>query len=260
MIVMKHKIWGLILLTLGVLVLLQVTGVYDLGLSFWPVVLLLLGITILWESISHKFISWVPLALGLWVGGIGLFGILSKAGASTLSGSDIARFGWPLILVAIGLSILLGERTCFLGRRIWGKGYGEEGWDSCNRMRHIGDLYHGRSPWVLDKDYNFHHGIGDVVVDLTTAQVMPGNYKIFIKAGIGEVTVRVPDGINVELDASVGLGELDVFGEQRSGIGGLSIQKEILLPDAEATVRIEAKLGMGELTAIYLPAIPGVIR
>jgi lia operon protein LiaF len=127
-------------------------------------------------------------------------------------------------------------------------------------MHHIGDLYHGRSHWVLDRDYNFHHGMGDVVIDLTTAQIMPGNYKIYVKAGIGEVTVRVPDGINVEVEASVGLGELDVFGEQRSGIGGLSLQKEIMLPQAEATVKIEAKLGMGELTISYIPAIPGVIR
>lgn len=260
MIVMKRKMWGFILLALGVLVLLQVTGFYDLGLSFWPVVLLLLGITILWESISHRFISWVPLALGLWVGGIGLFGILSNAGASTLTGSDIARYGWPLILVAIGLSILIGEKTCSIGRRFWGNWSGDDDWDSCTTMRHIGDLYHGRSPWVLDKDYNFHHGIGDVVVDLTTAQIVPGNYKVFIKTGIGEVTVRVPDGINVEIDASVGIGELDVFGEQRSGIGGLSLQKDIILPEAEASVRVEAKLGMGELTVIYLPAIPGVAR
>jgi len=43
MILMKRKIWGFLLLVLGVLVLLQVTGVYNLGLSFWPVVLLLLG-------------------------------------------------------------------------------------------------------------------------------------------------------------------------------------------------------------------------
>jgi lia operon protein LiaF len=256
---MKRKAWGFILLVLGILVLLQVTGLYELGLSFWPVVLLLLGATILWESISHKFISWVPLALGLWVGGIGLFGILSNAEVSTLTGNDIARYGWPLILVAIGLSIILGERSCSLSR-IWGKWSGDDDLDACTRMHHIGDLYHGRSHWVLDRDYNFHHGMGDVVIDLTTAQIMPGNYKIYVKAGIGEVTVRVPDGINVEVEASVGLGELDVFGEQRSGIGGLSLQKEIMLPQAEATVKIEAKLGMGELTISYIPAIPGVIR
>ncbi len=99
-----------------------------------------------------------------------------------------------------------------------------------------------------------------MVVDLTTAQIVPGSYKVFIKAGIGEVTVRVPECICVEIDASVGLGELDVFGEKHSGIGGLSLQKEIIIPEVEATVIIEAKLGMGELTAIYLPAIPGVIR
>lgn len=261
---MKRIIWGIILLVLGVLVLLQVLGVVNFGLAFWPVVLLLIGLTIIWESVSNRFISWFLLGLGLWVGGIGLFNILANAGVTQIAGGDIARYGWPIILVTVGLSILFGDRSWHTGskhRHFRGHWIGQEGsWESCARMRHIGDLYHGRNPWVLEKNHEFYHGIGDVVIDLTTADIRPGNYLIYIKAGIGELTIRIPDGINVEIDASVGVGELDLFGEERSGIGGLSLHREIEHPNGEANVKIGARLGIGELTAIYLPTNPGVIK
>lgn len=255
---MKQRIWGLILLVLGILVLLQVTGVYNFGLAFWPVVLLLLGITILWESISIGITSWFLLGLGLWVGGIGLFGILSNAGVTELSGSDLARYGWPLVLVAIGLSILIGDRPSVKGHFFCGRDSSER--TSYAKMRHIGDLYHGRAPWVLDQDHDFYHGIGDVVIDFTTAEIKPGIHKIFLKAGIGEVTIRIPEGVNIDAEASVGIGELNLFGETRSGFTGLSLNRKVQVEEAKATLQIEAKLGIGDLTVQYLPAIPGELR
>jgi len=254
---MKQRIWGVILLVLGILVFFQVAGLYNFGLAFWPVVLLLLGIAILWESIGFGITSWFLLGLGLWVGSIGLFGILSNAGATDLTGGDLARFGWPIILVAIGLSILIGDRPWVKGRFFFGKD--KKDWTSHAKMRHIGDLYHGRASWVLDRDHEFYHGIGDVVVDFTTAEIKPGTHKIFIKTGIGEVTIRIPDGVNIDAEASVGIGELDLFGETRSGFGGLSLNRKVDVEGAEATLQIEARLGIGDLTVQYLPAIPGEI-
>ncbi len=255
---MKKQLWGLIFLVLGVLVLLQVLGVYDLGLAFWPTVLLLLGIVILTESISFGLISWVTLGLGLWVGGIGLFGILSGAGVTDISGSDIARFGWPLILVAIGLSILLGDRNLFFRKLFFRHGFDKDDVAGYSQVRHIGDLYHGRAPWTLDQDLEFFHGIGDVVLDFTTAEIKPGTHQVYLKAGVGDVTIRVPDGVNIDVEASVGLGELDVFGEQKSGIGGMSLKRSINVEGSDAAIRIEARMGIGDMNVIYMPAVPGV--
>ncbi len=254
---MKKRIWGIILLVLGVLVSLQVLGVYELGLAFWPVVLLLLGILILSESISFGLVSWITLGLGLWVGGIGLFGILSNAGATGISGSDIARFGWPLVLVAIGLSMILGDRNLFFRRLFYRHETDRVDWDGYKQVRHIGDLYHGRAPWTLDQNLEFFHGIGDVVVDFTTAEIKPGTHHVYLKAGVGDVTIRVPAGVNVNIDASVGIGELEVFGEQKSGIGGLSIKRVLKADDADATIQLEARMGIGDMKVIYMPAIPG---
>ncbi len=253
---MKKRLWGIIFLVLGVLVLLHLLGVYDFGLAFWPTVLLLLGLAILTETISYGIFSWITLGLGLWVGGIGLFGILSNAEVTAVTGSDIARFGWPLILVAVGLSILFGDRNIFFRKLFSRHGPAESGKEGYSHMRHIGDLYHGRAPWTLDKDLEFFHGIGDVVIDFTTAEIKPGNHRVYLKAGIGDATIRIPDGVSVDIDASVGLGELDVFGEQKSGIGGLSLQRTISVEDADASIQIEARMGIGDMKVLYTPAVP----
>ncbi len=257
---MKKQLWGIILIALGVLVSLQVLGVYELGLAFWPIVFLLLGILILSESISFGLVSWITLGLGLWVGGIGLFNILSNAGAIDISGSDIARFGWPLILVAVGLSILLGDRNLFFRRVFSRHDPDKTDWAGHKQVRHIGDLYHGRAPWTLDQNLEFFHGIGDVVVDFTTADIKPGTHHVFLKAGVGDVTIRVPGGINLDVDASVGLGELEVFGEQKSGIGGLAIKRVFNVEDAAATIQLEARMGLGDMKVIYMPVAPGVTK
>ncbi|HED24736.1 MAG TPA: hypothetical protein ENN91_06390 [Firmicutes bacterium] len=257
---MRRQIWGVILLVLGVLILLQVTGVYYFGLSFWPVVLVLAGLAAVWESVSHGLKHWVLLGLGFWIGGIGLFNILSAAEVVTLTGNDIARYGWPVLLVAMGLAILFGDRGRLFA--CGGSEYhgGEGHWWSCSRMRRIGDLYHGRTPWVLDKDFDFYHGVGDVVIDLTSADIRPGRHRIYSKTGIGEVTIRVPAGVNVEAKASVGIGELDLFGEQLNGFTGLSLEKKIEIERAEVTLEIEAQLGIGDLALIQSPEIQGVSR
>ena len=113
---MKRQLWGMLFLTLGVLVLLQVAFGIELGLSFWPVLMLFGGASILFWAIGSGFGSWFIFGIGLWIGSIGLFGILANAGVGTISGSEIARFGWPILLIAIGLSIMIGDHFWFAGR------------------------------------------------------------------------------------------------------------------------------------------------
>jgi len=267
---MKRQLVGLSLLGLGVLVLLQVLGIYNFGLAFWPVVLLSLGLAIIGKSIDGRCFggpfSWIGLGIGLWIGGIGLFNILASAGVSNLRGSDIAGYGWPILLVALGLSILFGNRSSVAPGNWFKSGsdsdssFDRGGWTSHSGMHRIGDLYHGRNPWVLDTDHDFSHGIGDVVVDLTTAEIKPGMHNIYIKVGIGDVTIRVPDGVNLKVDGAVSVGEINVFGDERSGFGGLSLMRTVEVEDAQATVQIEARLSIGDMNVQYMPTVSGVLR
>lgn len=243
---MKRQFWGVVITILGVLALLQVLKVYQFGLAFWPVVLLLGGLAILWSS--FKRLNWFGLALGLWVGGIGLFDILANAEVSTITGGDIAKGGWPLLLVAVGVSTLFGRNSL---RWIY------RGWDPRNggSGHAIGEFRLGQGgTWVLDSDVNVSHGIGDVRVDLTTADITDGVHKISVHAGIGDLVVRVPDNVNVIVTAKVGLGDLECIGEHRSGVGP-TLTKTVIVPDSGVTLEIDAELGLGDLDIVQRPSI-----
>lgn len=107
---MVHRIFsGLTLMALGTMALLQVMGLYYFGLTFWPTVLVWIGLEITWGSL---FDDWhgpqmVGAALGLFVGGFGLLKILENLGLATaMSVGEMARVGWPVLVVALGLSLL----------------------------------------------------------------------------------------------------------------------------------------------------------
>jgi hypothetical protein len=113
---MMHKQFsGLTLTVLGTLALLQVLDVYYFGLALWPAVLLWLGLEIVWGSLLNKWKrpSVVGAALGLFVAGLGLTQILANAGvAAAMTAGELIRFGWPVLLVVVGLSLLFRRGRC----------------------------------------------------------------------------------------------------------------------------------------------------
>lgn len=247
---MKRQFWGLVFTALGIMALLQVMQVYNFGLAFWPVVMTLIGLSILWSS--FRKVSFFGLALGLWIGGIGLADILVNAGVDTggIDGGTIASNGWPLLLVAIGVSIFFGKKSIrFIYSGDWGKNV-----KSHKKSAAVGDVRIGNAgEWTLDGDLNVEHGIGDVKVDLTTARITEGEHHIRVKLGIGELVVRVPDDVTVYAEGQVGLGDCDVLGVHHSGIAP-QCSKDIQVPDSAVILRVSAQCGLGDLDIVQRPA------
>lgn len=240
---MKRQFWGLMLILFGSLALLQVTGPYRFGLSFWPVVLTIVGLWILSSSFRHT--SWFGLALGLWLTGMGVVDMANAAGYTTLTRGDVVSNGWPVLLVAIGLSMIFGGRK-WVGRRH----FHFEG-----KSHLVGDQkMGGGSPWKLDKDLTMDHGIGDVKLDLTNAEITEGVHNIHVNAWIGDMVIRVPDNVNLAVDAEVSIGELEVLDERRDGMGN-KIHKSWIVPDATAELRITARLNIGDVRIVRGPAM-----
>ncbi|HYG57143.1 MAG TPA: LiaF domain-containing protein [Symbiobacteriaceae bacterium] len=237
---MKRQVWGSVFTILGILALVQALTSYNLGLAFWPVVLLLIGFGILWSSFRR--LSWFGLAAGLWLFGIGLFDILNNAGVVTdIDGGYIFRSGWPVVLVAIGISMVFGKRPLRIT------------WDSHSNSRIIGDMRMGQGSWVLDGDLKMDHGIGDVKVDLTTATITDGVHFVRVHGGVGDVVIRVPDNVNVTANGTVGIGDLDVLGEHRSGFGCKAARK-IVVPDSPVEIIVECELGIGDVDIVMRPS------
>lgn len=242
---MKRSFMGLVLITLGVLALLQGTGQFNFGLSFWPAVLVFVGSGMAFSAL-RIWPNWFQLGLGLWVGCIGLFTILHDAGVVEVSGRYIATQGWPILLIAIGIGVIFGRRFHFGGK--WKSHKGE--------YRMVGDLRFGSDTWHLDKDLNLDHGVGDLKLDLTSAEITEGTHRITVKGAIGDILIRVPDNVNATIDASAGIGEINVMGNQRGGLG-LSLNHSVYAPDSKVELLIETKLGIGQIRVVQLPAQTG---
>lgn len=242
---MKRAFWGLVMIALGVLVLLQETGEFYFGLSPWPVIATLIGLALTISSFRRLPPSVIKLVLGLWLGAIGVFTMLENAGLVQISGSYIAKLGWPVLLIAIGIKILTGF-----------SGFGSFRWNGSNKPRWglAGDLRYGRSPWVLDGDFRVDHGVGDVKIDFTTARIADGVHVVEVDAKIGEVLIVVPDNVNVTADASLGVGDLRVFEERHSGVGSLTLKGQIKNPESPVDILVRARLGIGKLQVLSGPA------
>lgn len=243
---MNKRLWGILLIVLGGLALLQGTGQYDFGLSFWPVVLAVIGISITIGSLRRWPPRWFGLAVGLYAGSIGVLNILHDAGVTSLDGQVVVEQTWPILLVAVGVSILFGGGSIFIN-------FGHRG---RHGYRMVGDMRYGQEPWRLDKDLTMEHGVGDVKLDLTTAEITDGEHRIRIKGGIGDMVVRVPDNVTVTVNAKTGIGDMVVLGDHRSGLG-LSLSKEQVVSDSVVHIKIDAAQGIGNLRVIASPPVGG---
>jgi LiaI-LiaF-like transmembrane region/B-box zinc finger len=110
----KVPSWALLLIGLGVLFLLQTTGVFAFSVqSFWPILLILLGLWLLgkrWGIVpSNRVYSHAERTRGL-VGPVVLVTIGFLSLVENLGGPHWART-WPILLLAIGITKLLESKT-----------------------------------------------------------------------------------------------------------------------------------------------------
>ncbi len=93
-------------------------------------------------------------------------------------------------------------------------------------------------------------GIGDLTVDLTNLALPPGTTEVEADVGIGKLLVQVPEGVALELDGHVGIGEVTLLGQSEDGTGAdehLSVPGPT--PDAPV-LEVEADVGIGELEVV----------
>jgi hypothetical protein len=89
-------------------------------------------------------------------------------------------------------------------------------------------------------------GAGDLTVDLRELELPAGTTSLEVRVGAGQLTVLVPAGATVVVDAEVGLGEVVAFDTRVSGVTPQRRVTEEGDPDA-GTLEIEASVGLGQL-------------
>lgn len=237
----SQRFWGFMILLLGGILFADALGLFEIRLaSLWPLLIFLVVLRSLIRKLLRGNAGWVGLSLHLFLLAWSGIEVAHTLGLTTLSGSEVWRVGWPILLVGFGLSLMLGGGS--IGPIWWGRGP--------NRIRTmVGDLRYGSRPWVFE-NLELSPAIGDVEIDLTTATIHPGDHRLVVDGAIGEVTVWLPADVDVEVRAQVAMGELKVLGEHRSGIGGNVINLTDPAPDPgpePKLVRIDINLRIGDV-------------
>ncbi|WAH37785.1 cell wall-active antibiotics response protein LiaF [Alicyclobacillus dauci] len=244
----RSSLFGIVVVLVGLFYLLlrmQIIPVHTpwtSGSVLWPLLLVVAGLYGLVESRSKR-VPWtaifmILLGVGMSLKGTHLFPFLNVIGFWGLF------FG--LAIVLFGLSLIFPGRTWFgpIVVNVSNKG-GSRSFDSNmsedlavsteldrrNRSdriqtdwRLIGDLSIGRSPWVL-RDMRLWNGIGDVRVNLATAHVEDGTYRLDVRGWIGDIRVLVPEDLPILVEADVSVGNVTIFGDAQTGTGR-SVQLE----------------------------------
>jgi len=67
------------------------------------------------------------------------------------------------------------------------------------------------------RDYRL--AIGQLTLDLSGLQVPQGTTTVQARVGVGELAVRLPEGVAVEVDAGSGIGQVQALDREESGVG-----------------------------------------
>ncbi len=134
------------------------------------------------------------LLFGLIIIGIGVVFLFS-----TVLQINLWGFFWPSLLILLGVVILLRPRLI--------------GPNTAGSVWILADI-HRRGEWQVADEENWI-GVGDVELDLTHAIVPTGETKLRLVGFIGDISVRVPQGIGVAIDSTGFLTDAKVFGHKQ---------------------------------------------
>lgn len=189
--------WGLLLICLGVLFLLDQMGRLDFGDlvgRFWPVIFIIIGISIL---LSNNFKN---VGSGIFFILFGAFFLLLRM---RIFDRAVWHYIWPLAIIATGLWMLL--------RPAWHPNRSEASEVGGDDLA-ISQVFSGSARKV--ESQNFRGGKADVVfgsaeIDLRAARLAGGQATLVLSVVFGGIEVYVPRDWQVVLEGTPVLGSID---------------------------------------------------
>ncbi len=133
-------------------------------------------------------------------------GLLILIGVMILAGSlfnvNIWNYFWPVLLILLGLWVLVRPR--------WVGPSGQANFLFFSNLRRKGD-------WQV-KNEEIWSFLGDVYLDMTTAQIPAGETVYRVYGFIGDVNLIVPAGVGVNISSAAFINESRLFGRKHSTI------------------------------------------
>lgn len=115
----------------------------------------------------------------------------------------------------------------------------------------IGDIRLTKERFEL-RDMNIRNGIGDIKIDLSRAIIDEGETVIVIHGLIGDIDVYVPYDLDVSVQASVTVGDIEVFENRQSGFNRNIFVESKDYNQSPRRVKIVLSLFIGDLDVRYV--------
>lgn len=93
---------------------------------------------------------------------------------------------------------------------------------------------------------HYEHGVGDLSIDLRSLSLPPGETAVAAELAIGTLTIEVPPDVAVDVSGEAGLGVVEVFGQERSGVGPTLRTRTSATSDARS-LEVDASVGIGRI-------------
>ena len=174
----------------------------------------------------------LQLTVGAYVLLLGGLFLLDSSGAVEISRGELVQGAVGLALIALGvLAILAAIRVRRFSRRL---------------RRAIGHV-RGTGDWAIDEDAVIQTVFGDIALDLSDYELPEGDTDVTLLCWVGQIQVRAPRGVGLDVTAQTMIGTIDVLGVREDGmIRDIHVRSEGF---EEATCRVHLRLStfIGEL-------------
>ncbi len=265
---------GFSILIIGLVYLMSALGLMTLKIgqmisTYWPIIIVVVGLYKLLIALFQKLhikrkFSRIYFAVSLIIIGSAL--LENRLNLFLDQSIGILSLGFALLILYIGIMMVFFKTTNIefiidngsskfstneKGARA--KGIQRDGFSF------LGEIRLGDTPWALE-DSQYSLGIGELYVDLSKALIPDGTTYLDLSGWIGEIAIIVPEDLDIEVNASVRVGNVDLFGEEkefsrhtkyrssRMGSKNTIYYKSDEYDQATKKVHINASVNIGEIS------------
>ncbi len=188
--------------------------------AFWGLVLLALGALLLLGNLDIIYFSWHR----FW------------------------HMFWPIVLIVIGLYIIWHhyagpDKSSFISINCGGDQLKQDG----NRFtRTFGDIQLDGKDMEID-GLSASVTFGDTNLNLSGGKLKPGINTIGVSSTFGDITVIVPNNVEVMINAATTFGDINALGRTASGISNRVVQKTDGYDAASTKLDIAATTTFGDV-------------
>ena len=141
-------------------------------------------------------------------------------------------FCWPVGLIVLGVWFILRPATSLPG--------------GVGTFRLIGE-FHRSGPWKVVNE-EMGQFIGDIHLDMTQAEIAPGETHLRINGFVGDIHLAVPAGVGVSLSEAAFISDIDFFGQHRDFIFTPVQLSTPQYTSAERRLRLEVNFFIADLS------------